>query len=173
MLFTSLVEFLNMSGSRQNPAQSRLTGSSQLLLSLLSKLNLYFSVTISWRGHENRVSRPHLPVLWHQALPIWLRQKPWPRNSYLLWGHFIVDNSRLLVRICGHSKNVFAQIRSAISPWCFEVFAYYTISVPTYNISRFLFRCIVHFQEWHLEHFNDYSNGIAQWHSQALPTISK
>ena len=37
-----------------------------------------------------------LHVVWHQALPIWLRQWPRPPNSYLLWGHFMFEVVRLL-----------------------------------------------------------------------------
>ena len=39
---------------------------------------------------------PQLPVNWHQALPIWLMQWPWPPNSYLLWGHCMFEVGDIL-----------------------------------------------------------------------------
>ena len=46
----------------------------QLLITVLLKTNLDFSITNSLNEHQNWASRPYLPIVWHQAHPIWLIQ---------------------------------------------------------------------------------------------------
>ena len=42
------------------------------LLFKMFKRILGFSINISWHGCKNRVFWPQLPIVWHQACPIWL-----------------------------------------------------------------------------------------------------
>ena len=52
---------------------------------------MVFLINISLKECEIRVSWPQLPIVWHQACPIWLMQLPQPPNCYLLWGRFMFE----------------------------------------------------------------------------------
>ena len=97
---TSLVEYLNCSQVTGLPPKTSpkyqltgLTGSCLLLTTLLCKISFAFLMNFSKNCHENWLPRPHLPVVWHQARPIWLILKIFHSNTLLHRGQVDFEDS--------------------------------------------------------------------------------
>ena len=73
--------------------------------------DLNLSMNICWNRCQIRAPWPQLPLDWHQALPIWVKLKPWPPNCYLLRGHFMFEVVRSLIvtRCCFETLKVMLQ----------------------------------------------------------------
>ena len=59
---------------------------------------------------------PQIPVVWHQAHPIWLMQSPRHPNSYVLQGHFILEVIRFLLHNVVFSE-VMRSAQEKITSW--------------------------------------------------------